>query len=407
METIYNVRLANESSMPAVNTDLKLTTPEDFTFLHTVDGPEPTVTGRELTWNNLQLAPHSDTWLRFAMKVHDTLGSFGSDFDAAAEGVFCVQRLRNQGRVDIREDVVKLETRALSALVPPGGLVDFELKFQNFDQEEFLLSEVVNTLPPGFEFVSMVGVSGGDPVVDGTRLTWTNVALRGKSLTSWRMRARAATLFGAYQNRLEATTAELPIRPAVSTAIEVTPMIQITKDASTAVAVPDGTFVYTVTLINWSSGNYANVEITDSLPPGIVYERMILGPAPVELGASRMTPVWKSLTISANGGNRTLAFEVRVDPGAAEGTVFNHVDGHSPDVVIPSSDGIAPVFISRGGVPAPPPTSTPRPGGPTPPGNTPVPTQPGNTPVATRPSDTPIPGGPIIATIHLPAVRRP
>jgi uncharacterized repeat protein (TIGR01451 family) len=221
------------------------------------------------------------------------------------------------------------------------------------------------------------------------------------------MRARASTLFGAYLNRLEATTAEMPIRPAVSTAVEVTPMIQITKDASTSVAHPDETFVYTVTLINWSSGNYANVDVTDSLPPGIVYERMILGPAPAELGPNRMTPVWRGLSISANGGNRTLAFEVRVDPGAAEGTVFNHVDGYSPDVVIPSSDGIAPVFISRGGVPAPPPTSTPRPGGPTPPATQPIPTQPGGTPVATRPSNTPIPGGPVVATIHLPAVTRP
>lgn len=404
---VYKIRMDNNSTAIGTNSDLKVTTPAGFTYLGSITGPEPTVTGRELRWDNVQIAAGSDQTFQVAMQAGPTLGSYGADFEGAAEGIFCIQRLRNLGRVDVRSDVLQLFTRPLSNLVPPGGPIDFELKINNTDPDPFILTAVTNTLPPGFEFVSMVGVGPSPNRIEGRRVVWTNVQVPGRALTTWRIKARASSLYGAYQDMLEAYTPEVAIQAAVSTAFEVVPMVQIGKAASVGVTYPGSTFIYTVTLFNQSAAAYADVTITDTLPAGLTYERIVLGPAPQELGPGRAVPVWRGLSIAGSGGSRTLAFEVGVDPNMPEGTVFNHIDGYSANVTIPGTDSIAPVFVSRGGVPpatVTPPRTPPTPG-PSPTATRTVPPAPSFTPgpSPTRPP-TPIGGPPV--SIFMPAVSR-
>ena len=313
--------------------------------------------GDELRFNRIQIAPQEDRRILVEMRAGQELGQFASTLSATAEGIFCVEQQRGDGPVRILEDVVEIQTKPLTPQAAPGGHADFEITFFNRDRDPYPISAVTDTLPAGFTFVETLRGAPEPTSVDGNQVRWNNIVLPGNSRTTWQIRTKASTLFGAYSNRVEARSPETRIRPATSDPMTVMPMVQLTKVAGVDQAAPGDTVPYTITLLNQTSSSYSTITITDVLPAEMVYERMLLGPAPAYLGPDRDTPVWRNLSVGGRGGLRTLVFEAKVRPTAPEVVAYNEVIGYSPDVAIPGTDKTAPVAIDSDFAP---PTATPR-----------------------------------------------
>jgi uncharacterized repeat protein (TIGR01451 family) len=256
------------------------------------------------------------------------------------------------------------------ALVTPGALADFIVRFENKVSDDYVLQAVTKTLPVGFRFIEVA--TGPEPEREGQRLVWRDVVVPGNSKVMWRIRTQASVLFGSYTSRLEAYTRELPRLATDSDAITVLPLVQVTKDCLPCVVRPGATLAYTISLLNLQSRTFTGIRITDSLPAGFTFSRMLDGPEPVSTGPNDRQPVWGNLAVQRNGAIRTIVMEVQIADDAPQGVYYNIVTGSAPEALVPGTDQTAPVTVTLGGVlPTPPPTRTgtpepsPSPGGPT------------------------------------------
>lgn len=344
----YTMVMRNVSPVAANSSTVNLTLPDGFSYINTVQGLAPTVSGQVLTWQGVNINAGAEIRMAFRVQVSPTisLGNKTPTFSATANGV-CFGRLSG-GLVRVEDYVVEFNKEAVQDRIPPLTLVDFEITINNRDDYPFHLVTVTDTMPAGFTYYSMV--SGPPPTsVQGNKVVWRNVTIPANT-TRWTVRMQSGPLYGDYTNSVWAVSPETTMIAAASGVVHVLPLFDLKKDVAPGVYYPGMVVPYTITLVNQSDVTYNNIRITDTLPLGFRYYRSRQGyPAPIALGPNGTQPVWNISSLRANcttmGCTTRIAFEARVSPWVPVGSYTNQVIGSSPSGSIPGPINTAPVTL--------------------------------------------------------------
>jgi uncharacterized repeat protein (TIGR01451 family) len=278
------------------------------------------------------------------------IGNYPATVNATAPDV-CFSKLptgAGSGIVYVLDpDIILLNKTASATKVAPQSTLEYTLEFNNKDTYSVTLTSVVDNMDSGFTYVSMT--SGPLPSnVNGTQVTWNNIVLK-PGVTKWIMKVRSGTLYKTYYNDLSVTTNEFPVTPRLNMApVQVAPAFDLQKSTTSGDFMKGATIPYTITLFNYTSVNYTQIRITDTLPSGFKYVRMRSGLAPTSLGPNSTRPVWIIPAVNKNTMYR-LSFDVQILPTAPNGMQLNKVDGFSASGSIPSPIFDAPITVTVGG----------------------------------------------------------
>lgn len=354
----YTLYLSNVSPYPANGSSLVLTLPPGFSYLSTVSGQQPSsFTDSQINWENVNVPTGSETVIQIQVQVAEDV-SFGTktpSFSGSAYGV-CFGKLGSgehalgDGKVNVAEWVIKLFKKALNVQVPPLALVEYEIKITNMDAYPYYVQSLTDKLPAGFAYYSMK--VGPEPMVTEDTLVWNDIQLAGKQTLTWRVLIQSAKLYGNYFNTLEAYSPYTPIEPFTSNSVSVLPLFDLNKTAGVSEMRQGGTIPYTITLVNLSTTAYSGIRVTDTLPTGFTYYRMLPGyPMPISLGPDQSQPVWDGISVNAKCGTKgciqNIAFEVKVGSNVSPGVYFNQVIGESASGSIPGPITTAPVTVTE------------------------------------------------------------
>lgn len=353
----YTLKLDNISPNNADNANLQLTLHNETEYVTHLSGPSPSVSGLTLSWNNLDIPANSTIEIVFQIRVKDTAttGTKKPAFTSSAP-TSCIGKLTgNGGAISVKVPVIVLETDAAVSEAPPLSLVEYELSFKNQDLYPYRLQIVTNTMPSGFTFYTMT--AGPIPTIAGRNLLWQNVDLPGSKTITYKMLLQTTSLYGnTERNKLDAYVANnaTPIIPAYSNSIAINPVFDLKKTVNTNYVKPDGSLIYTVTLINLSKLEYRYIRITDTLPTGFTYIRTLNGPTPVKIGNDHTQPVWADLSVRGNCKATNydpcttyIVFEAKVGANVPEGRYYNNVIALSPTGAIPGPINDAPVNVTN------------------------------------------------------------
>jgi uncharacterized repeat protein (TIGR01451 family) len=373
----YTFRLTNGSPNTITSGKLVLTLPLDsynaIRYIRMIDGKGPSsITvdskGRDvITWSGLTLSSNSNTDIVFLVQVvpdpdqepTTNTRTYEPELQTSANNG-CLGKLGTgpnplgEGKIKVDPYPVALTKKALSTWVPVDSFVEYDLEINNKDGYAYVIDSLIDTIPAGFTYDSMI--IGNEPTYnpDTRQLIWSGLTFNpGK--TKWKLRLRSSALFGDYTNRLSAIDDELYFLPAYSKPVSVVPVIGIIKRAAVDVAFPGSVVPYTITLINVSDTDYGSVTVTDTLPTGFTYLRMSPEgdyPAPISLGPGGAQPVWANIDLPNECGEELgctveLAFWALIGNSVPDGVYWNNITAHSPDGSFPNILPSAPISVTR------------------------------------------------------------
>ena len=354
----YTLIMENVSPINAQDSTVVVTLPVDFTFLGVVQGATQTsATGNPvvITWQHLNIPSGSIQTIIFRVQVpaNATYTNKTPTFSGTAAGV-CFGKLGSgdnpmgSGTITVVQYVVSMTKVPLIDRITPNALVDYKITFQNDDAYDIVLDVVTDTMPAGFNFISMT--QGPLPtLVQGDKIFWTNFTLH-PGTTIWKIRLQSGAGYGAYTNKIAAHSPTTLIAPKTSAVVNVLPLFDLKKDSIRSTVLPGSTIPYTITLVNLSEVVYNNILVTDTLPAGMTFYRMRLGyTEPITTGPGGTQPVWLIPQIKANCGSAgcsyRLVFEARVPEDIPLGVYYNQVIGSSPSGSVPGPINTAPITV--------------------------------------------------------------
>ena len=219
--------------------------------------------------------------------------------------------------------------------VQQGGAITYTLSVTNNSGTAITVSQVSDTLPSGFSYVSTgagtLGVPTTTPTVGATgTITWTmpgGTTIPALSTRTFIFTVNAGTSGGTFFNTGSMTTnvgtltgthtAGIQVRTA---ALTVTKTVALQSSPTTPIATANrGDLIrYTITVTNNSQTNVTGVTVVDPLPTGFVYSTA--SPAPTSIAGQTIS--WSGLSISANGGTATFTIDAFANQaGSAINTV--------------------------------------------------------------------------------------
>jgi uncharacterized repeat protein (TIGR01451 family) len=152
---------------------------------------------------------------------------------------------------------------------------------------------------------------------------------------------------GAYLNTVEGYSPSALI-PGVEEAAPVfvkaagVPCVSLDITASPTRTVNGGLVTYTITLNNDSSEDFYDVRITDTMPAEFYYVRMLAGGS---------TPITTSPQVAweldrlRRSLSHQFVFQARAGYEIGSGTYSSTVEGHSPSIIVPRVEDVAPVTV--------------------------------------------------------------
>ena len=354
----YTLYLSNVSPYAANDSSLVLTLPAGLSYISTISGQQPSSsTTSQINWENVNIPAGSETVIQILIQISAdaSLGTKTPAFSGSSYGI-CFGKLGSgehylgEGKVTIVDRVITLYKKPITTKVPPLALVEYEIKITNKDAYPYYVQSLTDTLPSGFVYYSMK--VGPEPALTEDSLVWNDIQLAGKQTLTWRVLIQSAKLYGNYVNNLDAYSPYTPIDPFASDQVSVQPLFDLNKTVGVDEIRQGGTVPYTITLVNLSTTAYSNIVITDTLPAGFTYYRMLPGyPTPVSLGPNQSQPVWNGIYVKANCGSsgctQDLVFEAKVGQNVSPGVYFNQVIGESASGSIPGPITTAPVTVTE------------------------------------------------------------
>jgi uncharacterized repeat protein (TIGR01451 family) len=348
---VNNMRNQNGGTERAVdNIALTYTIPPGFTFIEMISpSPAPFSQTEELLfWDDLDLPAGANEMVQLRLRLQ-------APFELTEEVGYAVAVPTADPSICIPNskanyEVVKgveVSKRPVPETTGPFGIVQYRMKLTNLTRAPIRGLLITDTLPPGFQFVSVLD---GYPQPASVRpLVWRDLALDPLGAKNddleIRFKARASGLFGLYYNRVEGFSASSYVTLTRDyfdkVEVAVLPGVALYKTANTDRADAGQTVIYTLTVDNRSAEDITGVRITDTLPPGFNYLGMIWGELPITT-----TPDLVWLVGEVDSGAKTeLIFGVSIDSqipsdiycNQASGTAVEK-DDPTAEVVIPDTD---------------------------------------------------------------------
>jgi uncharacterized repeat protein (TIGR01451 family) len=349
----YTLHLNNVSPIAAYDASVTIVLDEYFSYLSTVSGsPAPSeIIDQNVTWSGLSIPARSERSIRFRVRVdpNTPFGKYRPDA-SMTDSTVCLGRLGTgphplgDGEVYVVESIVSLDKDSRNDNVPPLGLVDYDFDIVNEDAYDFPITSIVDIMPTGFTYDSMA-IGPAPSRIVGNRIYWDNLVLSPEK-TEWRVRLRAASLYGAYQNEIQAKLGSTILTYALSDWVYVGATVDLKKDVSPLYTSNMTIVPYTITVVNNSDRDFSNIIITDTLPMGFTYMRNRSGPLPASLGPNRTRPVWQIPLCKKSTCIIKIAFDAFIGATVPIGRHVNQVVGTSPDGSIPGPV-LAPITITH------------------------------------------------------------
>lgn len=370
-ETVeYTIVLVNDFDLPVNNVTVIDWLPVDgygtyFVYSDTVPGsPEPDVVSHDpsyLEWHNQTIPELGELVLSFRVQVPENMdfGKYKNAVEATTTDLVCIEDIDPTAQVEVVEELIVLEKVAKPEEVPPLGQFQYEISLKNKDSMAIPGVVVTETLfslgNHRFEYIGMVP---GDPPphhVDGQQVVWRNLTVPGGGTLKLRFYVQSIPLYGMYLN--EGVDAWCPrsqeITPEdiwdVKAPLTVLPGVLVESTVSPTRTENGGIVVYTVTVHNQTDDALAGIRITDTLPSGFTFRRMVPHTPPYLAPSLLDPPVW--VFSLEKGKVKELVFEAQVRCDIPAGTYLNTVKGYSPDALIPGLEESTPVLVETTGEP--------------------------------------------------------
>jgi len=359
----FTIVLSNNTASPISGVRVTDTLPNGFQYGGVLPGtstPASTIPPNVI-WIDQVIPASGVRTLAFTVTAPITLGANYENWVKASsmsDPLICVPLAKI--KIPVKPPQIRMSNKTANpSTVGPYGLFNYDLTLTNDGPFTVTMSRFTDTLPGltghRWKFVSM---QSGDPQpVSTDPPAWQNLTLGPGANLRLRFTARTDTQFGTYPN-LPATdpppigpgqyTATLPagwvitMTPNADAKVTVIPGVGLNKEVTPTETITGSTVIYTITLINLSGSTINNVRVTDTLPSGFTFESMVAGDVP--LSASPL--VWALGNVqSGEQYKKVLAFRARIANNVPSGTYYNRVDARSDNILIPSTDLIAPVTV--------------------------------------------------------------
>jgi uncharacterized repeat protein (TIGR01451 family) len=361
---VYTITLINDHpSINATGIDIVDTLPGHegvyFQYQEMVSGPEPDSTGNPgaggpIRWVGQSVPANGQLVLAFRAQIPTDIArgrTYKNDVLATTSELICIESIGPTAPVKVVNEVVELSKVVNPDEIAPFGTVRYEIRLKNLDSQPVTGVVVTETLPraiapPHFTFLQ---VAEGDPEpssVQGQVVVWRDLTIPAGKTLKLRFDAQAAILLGTYNNEVTAwCPRSQEITPGdlwdVEAPVDVTPGIVLYKTVRPTHTVAGQRVVYTVTLSNQSDEDLENIRITDTLPAGFHYERMLNDAIPIAVN-----PLAWELGQLNKGNSQKFVFQVRVGVRLPTGTYSNTIKGSSASALIPGKDETAAVWVA-------------------------------------------------------------
>ena len=358
----FTIVLSNNTALAVNQVRVTDTLPGGFQYggvLPGTDDPISTISSN-IVWIDQDVPASGVRTLAFTVTAPTTLATYQNIVKASSMSnpLICIPRTTSS--ITVKPPRIRMSNKtATPNTVGPYGLFTYDLSLLNEGPFAITMSRFTDTLPGltghPWKFIAM---QSGDPQpVSTDPPAWQNLTINAGATLRLRFTVRTDTQFGTYPN-LPATspppmgagqyTATLPAGWVITAAssidakVSVIPGVGLNKEVSPTEATTGGSVIYTITLVNLSGSTINNVRVTDTLPSGFTFESAVAGDVP--LTASPL--VWSLGNIqSGEQYKKVLAFRVRIANNLPSSTYYNRVDARSDNILIPSTDLIAPVVV--------------------------------------------------------------
>jgi uncharacterized repeat protein (TIGR01451 family) len=369
----YTIVLSNNKSYAITNVTVSDTLPNGYTFNTVLPGTPPPVSTVPpfVIWQGQTIPANGTTTLAFVATAPMAVGSYPNNVKAfSLDNAFvCIPKLDPALNVPVKLGIVEASKTATPVSVGPFSVFQYNIALKNIGPYTVTLSRFTETLP-GFDNFkwTYVSMQSGDPVPDASvpyRPVWTNLTIGPDQTRNLRVNVRTSPVVGTFPNYVTSTppvgagfmTATLPSRWIITRTsnynnapVTVLPGVGLLKEVDRPSAIAGESVVYTITLVNISSGAINNVRITDTLPTGFVFQQVVAGDVPAPASTNPLVFTLSNVPNSAPNNRKTIVFRVTIPLTQPSGTYYNNVSATANEISIAPTGPIAPVIVS--GVPA-------------------------------------------------------
>ncbi|HYK00888.1 MAG TPA: C25 family cysteine peptidase [Thermoanaerobaculia bacterium] len=200
---------------------------------------------------------------------------------------------------------------ASPAQVQGNGSTTYTLTITNTSSTTITVSQISDTLPPGFTYQSVaggtLGVPSSSPAVGASGTISFGfpggTTVPGSSSRTFLINVNAGTSNGSFYNTASAITSVGTITGADSTGVSVrTATLNLGKTASSTRVQRGDTVTFTMTYSNNSETNVTGAVLTDILPAGFLYQSASPAPTSAPAVGANGTVTWTIGAIAANTG---------------------------------------------------------------------------------------------------------
>ncbi|MCM3658103.1 DUF11 domain-containing protein [Agromyces mediolanus] len=171
------------------------------------------------------------------------------------------------------------------ASVLPGAADGYTLRVSNPNATSGVLDELTVTLPDGFAYTpgSTTGFTTSDPVVSGNTLTFSGpFTVPPNGLISVHFGVAAGTIPGTYTIDASGTSPDFDVSGTTNAApitVLAVSDLSVAKTTATPTVVAGGApIVFDVVATNAGPGTAPNVQVTDTVPPGMTFSASASSP---------------------------------------------------------------------------------------------------------------------------------
>ena len=219
---------------------------------------------------------------------------------------------------------------AAPATVMSGGTTTYTLNITNNASTSALtVSQITDTLPAGFTYAGSPGGTLGAPTsVSGTTgtitFTFPSISIPAAQSRTFTFNVTAGSQPGRFYNSATVYTSLGNAIGIDSTGLLVqTARMAITKSVSASNVNRGDAVVFTITYSNIAAAGTTGVTITDTLPPGFLYQGSSVAPASAPAIGSNGTLIWNIGSVAANSGPFTITVNaIASEAGPATNTAY-------------------------------------------------------------------------------------
>lgn len=331
---VYELSLTNKGPFAFSTARITDTLPANFTYVTMESGPDPLPDYRNkvVVWE-VPVPFASVVTLRFQVRVD---GYWNQSYANGVRGYSPDAYIPGISTAPVKVDPSVL----LNKVVTPNKIfanevVEYALTVKNDSNEAWTLSEVRDSLPPGFY---QVGGSYGNEAVIAIEPdyvipagdTWEgSFQAQAQSMACNDLPKTYPNAAGAIALYFSAPASLIAVNAGALAPVEVLPHVMATLTPYRQTVQLGNIVTYTMGLDNNSPQNAMGNTINLTLPAGLQFMSMVQGPAPTVNG---QTLTWSGVNVTA-GTKVELKFKIQVLPNATLGT-------KTPTVTTTSAAGI-------------------------------------------------------------------